>query len=59
MRHKLIVGGVSSTELKKRVKNLKKQNILEETVATSYLNISGLTTKGVIEYIVNNGIYSK
>ena len=59
MRHKLIVGGVSSTELRKRIKEIRKSPTKPKAgTAAAYFNISGLTTKGVIEYIISNGIYS-
>ncbi len=57
MRQKLIVGGVSSTELRKRAREARKLVSPKESSAAMYGNIAGLTTKGVIDYIVKNRLY--
>ncbi len=59
MRHKLIVGGVSSTELRKRIKEIRKAAVKPtENTAAALFNIAGLTTKSVIEYILTSGVYA-
>ena len=58
MKHKLIVGGVSSTELRKRIREISKTPKGKEMTAAAYLNIAGLASKAVIEYIVKNNLYA-
>ena len=57
MKHKLIVGGVSSTELRDRIMKLRMDSESMKTAASKYLNILGLTTKGVVEYILKADLY--
>lgn len=58
MKHKLIVGGVSSTELRDRIMKLRADPYsTKKTAASKYFNILGLTTKGVVEYILKADLY--
>ncbi len=57
MKQKLIVGGVSSTELRKRIKQAKKEGGAHPMTAKVSFNIAGLASKAVIEYILANSIY--
>ena len=57
MKQKLIVGGVSSTELRKRIRQVKKEGGSTSTNAKAALNIAGLASKAVIEYIIANNFY--
>ncbi len=50
-----VLGGVSSTELRRRIRDARTDG---DPRAAACCNIAGLTTKGVINYIVKHGLYS-
>jgi hypothetical protein len=46
-----LIGMISSTEVARRVKESKEEG------RNKYHNISGLVTKGVLDYIIENDLY--
>ena len=53
-----MLGGISSTEIRRRIKQVKSQAMkVSKKSASFYLKIGGLVSNSVIDYIIANDLY--